>query len=320
MSSQREPYLRRGAESGRLAEITREFGGNVLCQMEKGPDKDFVFGEFNLQAELQTLRRQGAEIHLAKRPFDVLLFLIENRGRVVSREELLDRFWNGHEVYDDAFRKCVGVIRTALDDLGKPPRFIETRRGSGFRFIGAVSEAPALAGRLNPNQLPVTNYKLENQEPQTKNKRERREKQISPFALKNRKLLLAVVAVVLISLTALGFFAHRRQVKSVEAKTLTEVVSARRSIAILPLKNLTGDAANDYLSDGITESLINEMSRIESLKVISCQDSPDTITVTIPAEHSFVLAFFGDSRYKQLRCYFLDRSGWLAFLVLPRRI
>lgn len=238
--------------------------------MEKGSHKNFVFAEFSLQTKLQTLRREGVEVHLAKRPFDVLLFLIENRERVVSREELLNRFWNGHDVYDDALRKCVGAIRTALDDLGKSPRFIETRRGSGFRFIGAASEAPALAGRLSPSQLPVTNDKLENQEPQTKNTGERREKQISQFSLKNRKVLLAVVAVVfLISVAAFGFFAHRRQVKSVQPKTLSEVVSARRSIAILPLKNLTGDAANDYLSDGITESLINEISRIGSLKVIS---------------------------------------------------
>lgn len=236
-------------------------------QMEQVADKTFVFAEFHLQAELRTLRRDGAEVHLAKRPFDVLLFLIENRERVVSREELLDRFWDGHEVYDDALRKCVRAIRTALNDLGKSPRFIETRRGSGFRFIGAVSEAPAFAEEFD--QLPLTNQKLENHEPQTKNKGERSEEQIAPSALQNRKLLLAVVALVLVSLAALGFFAHRRQVNSVEPKTLTEIVAARHSIAILPLKNLTGDAANDYLSDGITESLINEISRIQSLKVIS---------------------------------------------------
>src|SRR4030081_1812978 len=126
--------------------------------MEKVAHKNFVFAEFNLDAELRTLRREGAAIHLAKRPFDLLLFLIENRERVVSREELLDRFWDGHEVYDDALRKCIGVICTALTDVGKSPRFIETRRGSGFRFIGSVSEVSALADRFNPGQLPVTNY------------------------------------------------------------------------------------------------------------------------------------------------------------------
>src|SRR5207302_1903834 len=125
------------------------------------------------------LRREGVEVHLAKRPFDVLFFLIENRERVVSREELLNRFWDGHEVYDDALRKCIGVIRTSLNDLGKSPRFIETRRGSGFRFIGAVTEGPALADRLGPTQLPVTNY------------------QGPHLAPKHRKLLLALVVLVL---------------------------------------------------------------------------------------------------------------------------
>jgi TolB-like protein/DNA-binding winged helix-turn-helix (wHTH) protein/tetratricopeptide (TPR) repeat protein len=235
--------------------------------MEKLAERIFVFAEFDLQPELQMLRRHGVEVHLAKRPFDVLLFLIENRERVVNRAELLDRFWGGHEVYDDALRKCVGVIRAALDDVGKSPRFIETRRGSGFRFIGVVSEAPALADELD--QLPVTNQRLENQKPPTKNDGDRSERQTAPFAPKNRRVLLAVVALVLISLAALGFFAYRRQVNSVEPKTLTQVVSARHSIAVMPLKNLTGDAANDYLSDGITESLINELSRIQSLKVIS---------------------------------------------------
>src|SRR3982074_1021021 len=145
--------------------------------MEEVADKTFLFAEFDLHAELRTLRREGAKVHVAKRPFDLLLFLIENRERVVSREELLNRFWDGHEVYDDALRKCVGVIRTALDDVGKSPRFIETRRGSGFRFIGAVSEGPALADR--PSQLVATNYQPENHVPQ--------------FGLKNRKLLPAVI-------------------------------------------------------------------------------------------------------------------------------
>jgi DNA-binding winged helix-turn-helix (wHTH) protein len=103
-------------------------------------NKKFAFGKFNLETEAQSLQRNGEEIHLAIRPFQVLLFLIENHERVVSRDELLDKFWDGHDVYDDALRKCVGVIRKALDDTEKSPRFIETRRGSGYRFIGAVFE------------------------------------------------------------------------------------------------------------------------------------------------------------------------------------
>ena len=105
-----------------------------------GHHENFAFGKFILKADSLTLLRENREIHLAKRPFDVLLFLIENRERVVSRDELLEKFWEGREVYDDALRKCVGAIRKALDDLEKPPHFIETRHGSGYHFIGAVLE------------------------------------------------------------------------------------------------------------------------------------------------------------------------------------
>ena len=224
--------------------------------MAKVAEKSFVFGEFDLDAELRTLRRHGAEVHLAKRPFDVLLFLLENRDRVVTREELLNRFWDGHEVYDDALRKCVRAIRTALNDLDKSPRFIETRRGSGFRFIGAVSEAPALTDEV---QLAATSDKLESQPSEA----------ALQSVLKSRRPLVAAVIILLASLIALGYFAHRGRLSSVEPKKLPEVATTRHSIAILPLKNLTGDIANDYLSDGITESLINELSRIASLKVIS---------------------------------------------------
>lgn len=230
-----------------------------------GHDKNIVFNEFSLETRLQTLRRGTAEVRLAKRPFDVLLFLIENRGRVVSRDELLDKFWDGHEVYDDALRKCVGAIRKALDDTEKSPRLIETRRGSGYRFIGELSEPPASAGEsrfVNSRVLPTENpseiegQTTDNEKPKTKNQK--------------RILLFTVFAVSLISFVALDFYVNRRPAETIAAKTLTETVAAqKRSIAILPLKNLTGVAANDYLSDGITESLINEVSRLESLKVIS---------------------------------------------------
>ncbi|MGH9948821.1 MAG: winged helix-turn-helix domain-containing protein, partial [Pyrinomonadaceae bacterium] len=218
--------------------------------MENGHHKKFAFDKFILETELQTLRHSGAEIHLAKRPFDVLFFLIENRERVVSRDELLENFWDGHDVYDDALRKCVGTIRKALDDTEKSPRFIETKRGSGYHFIGAVVE--------------------EVQSPNDEIQQTTDNGQTSPSILKSRLGFIGVLAIVFNALIALGFFAYYRPSENVVPKTLTETVLAeKRSIAILPLKNLTGDAANDYLSDGITESLINEISRVETLKVIS---------------------------------------------------
>ncbi|MEP6903379.1 MAG: winged helix-turn-helix domain-containing protein [Actinomycetota bacterium] len=234
-----------------------------------GQHKNLTFDEFNLETELQTLRRNGAEVHLAIRPFQVLLFLIENRERVVSRDELLDKFWDGYEVYDDALRKCVGVIRKALDDTEKMPHYIETRRGSGYRFVGSVFDAGA-EKKTDGNHWPTDEIANGNEGTAKENGQQAaNEPPTFRSALKNRSILLTTFAVVLIAFVALAFFAYRQPAKNIAPNTLTQTVAAKRSIAILPLKNLTGDAANDYLSDGITESLINEVSRIESLKVIS---------------------------------------------------
>ena len=246
-----------------------------------GHHKNYAFGEFDLETELQTLRRGTAEIHLAKRPFDVLLFLIENRERVVSRDELLDKFWDGHDVYDDALRKCVGAIRKAIEDENKPPHFIETRRGSGYRFVGKIENRerkPESAANGFYYESQISNLKLHNgnQSEISNLKSEFEGKaasvnlQIPDSRFQNRPdFSLSICAVVLVAFAALAFFSYRSQPKNVAAKTLTETVATKHSLAILPLKNLTGDAVNDYLSDGITESLINEVSRIESLKVIS---------------------------------------------------
>jgi len=228
--------------------------------VENGHHKNFAFGAFRLETELQTLLRDSVEIHLAKRPFEVLVFLIENRGRVVTRDELLAKFWEGHSVYDDALRKCVGVIRKALDDTERSPRFIETRRGSGYHFVGTVFESNGKAEEVGSRQLAAG---ANGTEPIDRIKR------TSKIVIKNRPVLFAVFASLSILIAGFAFVAYRSQQTNSEVKNLTETVAVRRSIAVLPLKNLTGDAANDFVVDGITESIINELSRIPNLKVIS---------------------------------------------------
>ena len=80
-------------------------------------------------------------MHLANRPFLVLLHLVENRDRMVSRKELLDLFWDGKEVYENTLTKCVGAIRKAMSDTLETPRFIETQWAKGYRYIGPLEES-----------------------------------------------------------------------------------------------------------------------------------------------------------------------------------
>ena len=108
--------------------------------MASALNKHYVLGEFELEPDTRRLSRNGDTIHLTKKPFGVLLYLIENRGRMVSRQELLEIFWDGHEVYEETLTKCVGAIRKALHDNTEKPRFIHTHWAEGYHFIGEIDE------------------------------------------------------------------------------------------------------------------------------------------------------------------------------------
>jgi DNA-binding winged helix-turn-helix (wHTH) protein/Flp pilus assembly protein TadD len=100
-----------------------------------------LIGEFEIEPATRKFRsRDGTVIHLANRPFQVLLHLISNRDRLVPRAELLEIFWNGRDVYDDALTRCLSTVRKALDDQGDTPRYIETRWAGGYRFVGPCVE------------------------------------------------------------------------------------------------------------------------------------------------------------------------------------
>ncbi|MFT3744387.1 MAG: winged helix-turn-helix domain-containing protein [Pyrinomonadaceae bacterium] len=224
--------------------------------------RTYSFGEHCLDPDSRTVISPDGEIHLAARPFDVLTFLIENSDRAVSRNELLDRFWDGHDVYDDALRKCIGAIRKALKDTGKPPKFIETRYGGGYRFVAEVEfliERSSTLATSHLYELPPDGHDSSTE--------------FSSLFVKAFSLVKPIpifASVCFLMVLTLGFyFVAPRQQSAASAGETSSTLSRIRSIAVLPLDNLTGDAGNEYFSDGVTESLISELARINELKVIS---------------------------------------------------
>jgi len=227
--------------------------------------KRYLLNGYSLAPDEQLLSHNGQPVHLPKRPFQVLLFLVENRERFVSRAELLDRFWDGKDVYDDALRKCVGAIRKALEEPPDRARFIETRWGVGYRYIGPLQE------QIIPYETAITEIE------KTRGVRivvEEEEIQDAPPTVTAPRLnpprqraYVKVIALALIVL-AMGVALVTIMV-SQRSRANDNSRTQIRSIAVLPLRNLTGNVAYDYLSDGLTESLITTLSEERDLTVIS---------------------------------------------------
>jgi TolB-like protein/DNA-binding winged helix-turn-helix (wHTH) protein/Tfp pilus assembly protein PilF len=236
--------------------------------------KSYLLGDYRLETDKQVLSREGQRIHLSKRPFQVLLYLIEHRDEVVSRDALLDRFWDGRDVYDDALRKCVGSVRKALGDHSDRPRFIETRYAGGYRFIGPVEEQLLRDGTVSLIERTRGVKIVIDEEEVLETGAQALAVQASattlPIAASRpswRSVALAVIAIVLTASALIAF--RSRAGSTVNSTPSAPALLPINSIAALPLKNLSGDPAQEYFSDGLTESLITELSKIKGLKVIS---------------------------------------------------
>jgi DNA-binding winged helix-turn-helix (wHTH) protein/pimeloyl-ACP methyl ester carboxylesterase len=115
----------------------------------------YVFADCELDCERRELRRDGTAVHLEPQVFDVLVQLVTNRGRVVSKDELLQAVWNGRIVSEDTLTSRIRAARRAIGDTGEDQRLIRTVQRRGFRFIGDVRERPADLGTAATARAPA---------------------------------------------------------------------------------------------------------------------------------------------------------------------
>jgi DNA-binding winged helix-turn-helix (wHTH) protein/predicted ATPase len=117
--------------------------------------QDFCFGPFRLDVPNARLTRENQPIALQPKAFDVLAYLLENAGRLVTQEELTDAIWPDTIVGDSSLKSCIRQIRQALGDGAREPKFIETVHRRGYRFIGqlARSNEPPSAAEPLPRRV-----------------------------------------------------------------------------------------------------------------------------------------------------------------------
>jgi DNA-binding winged helix-turn-helix (wHTH) protein len=100
----------------------------------------YVFAECILDTRLYTLHREGTTVRLRPKAFQVLQYLLEHRDHVVTKNELCAHVWPGQFISDATLEGCITLARRAIGDSGRVQRFIESRRGYGYRFVGTVQE------------------------------------------------------------------------------------------------------------------------------------------------------------------------------------
>ena len=105
----------------------------------------FRFGDFEIDAARQELRQAGAPVHIEPQVFDLLVYLVQHRDRIVSKDELIETIWHGRVISEAALSSRISAARRALGDNGNDQTLIRTLHKRGFRFVGEVDEGSAPA-------------------------------------------------------------------------------------------------------------------------------------------------------------------------------
>ena len=191
------------------------------------------FGLFELNLATGELRQEGKLVRLQEQPLQLLSLLAQRPGELVGREEIRQKLWpqDTFVQFDDSVNHAIKKVREALGDSATNPRFIETVPRQGYRFIAPVRV---------PDSEPML------------------EKPVVSSQSQHHWIAWLILGTA-VAASGLAFYAHRSRSQ----------IPPIRSLAVLPLANLSGDSTQDYFSDGVTESIITDLGKIRGIRVIS---------------------------------------------------
>jgi len=205
----------------------------------------YSFLDFTLDLSSERLVRGTTEIKLRPKSFQVMRCLVEGRGRLVTREELMQAVWGDVAVTDESITKCIADIRKALGDDSQEIIRTVTRRG--FLFQPEIR-------RIQPTQAQNEQHSAIRAAPQ-------------PSSLYSRRLLPGMRVALKAGLAALVLVASLIGLQW--RWDLFNRRPAYRAIAVLPFESLSTGADQQYLADGMTEALITNLGRASPLRVIA---------------------------------------------------
>lgn len=214
------------------------------------------FGPYEVDVCSGEVRKFGTRIKLGEQPLRILVLLMERAGELVTREELRSGLWSDDTFvdFDHSLNSAVQRLRESLSDTAEKAQWIETVPRRGYRFVGDVqwtkvngSEPAAAPAAEGPATEPAV---APSQTPGLQPAHGHSGWRLVPLAL---ALLLAAAAIV----------------KLVRSERLAKPTTVIRSLAVLPLENLSGDPNQDFFADGMTDELITMLAKNPGLRVVS---------------------------------------------------
>jgi TolB-like protein/DNA-binding winged helix-turn-helix (wHTH) protein/Tfp pilus assembly protein PilF len=221
----------------------------------------YEFGPFRLDAKEHQLLRAGEPVALEPKVFDTLLLLIQNSGHLLEKDELMNKVWPDAVIEEGSLTRNISTLRRVLGDGENGLRYIETVPTRGYRFVASVrelqDESPDLIKETHVGAHLITEaeetYQDEVERPGANGK-------ATPFAnIKRHKGVAVVTAVGIVIAIAMASYLRYPPTRK----------AAIDSVAIMPFANVSNDPNVEYFSDGISESLINNLSLLPQLKVIA---------------------------------------------------
>jgi len=215
----------------------------------------YRFGPFELDVEKHELRQDGEQVSLEPQVFRLLVHLVAEHARVVTKDELIEVIWDGRFVSDSAVSSRIKSARQALGDSGKTQEYIKTIHGQGFRFVASVepiadNTAPEAASSSQGETAPAAQMPESAPRPVVE----------PPSGFRLSRLSLAIVALSLLIVAAVWLrpqpsFAASDQVR----------------FAVLPIENATGDPEHDWAEIGLMSLTLHTLHQNAGIPTVSAQ-------------------------------------------------
>ena len=235
----------------------------------------FKFGDLELDLAAYELRRMGRRVKIERIPMDLLILLLERRGDLVTREEIVERLWGKGSFLDaeSGVNTAVRKVRQALKDSTTCPVFIQTVSGKGYRFRGPIvpSQSPEAAGSPGFGGEPSIQPRIPDSAPPASFVNGRRgaaaeqagvalpadqERRGASWRRKTITSIMAAGSLLLLAICLSGSFLPKSH------------LSAPVTLALLPFENLTGDPNQEYFADGLSEEAIAVLGKLNPNRLI----------------------------------------------------